>query len=1568
MSTEKKNPNPYAVLEDTDTTSTDPEMPDLVYNFGAEEKDTTTTQDESEYHDAQEGPKEKKTVQEIIDEMKKEAKELYGIDLILSKDDLETSTPLPESILDYFKKGLFLDENSEYYIPKEDGDDDDFKYLLTKLSTSRFVLEQQVKIYKLSIQQVIIILNSDIEEKFLPNFLDIFSLLSYKIMNISKYLKLLAGFDNFLKRIGEKVKEHTESELDALTMEQIMDEEEKKQLIDLFKGLILIINQDSSVESTVQPLSKNAFVLLENEIDNEKEDKLFELEEEKEEEIKNILEKGLSKEETDDELQKMNEEYNEKEKEVYAKYSGLKKRLIDLSNEPSVSEGGQRGGLNWWDFLKGLTIALKTQSDLGMTPQVRVAPLTEYQKLQGSIAQKLRQQAEYSKALREQKKMEKRDAELVKEVLRDAAAKTGITTSQLDEHPDAVSQFSQLVSDLNLDSTQVKDIFDVAQHPTMQYVNKFLDDANTWFKSHDPLKLPTAYAEVATVGNDVDVEDKKGEEYNISQYDAGVGVKDDLTRNALFKVEEDLSVYRIMLDFPDKIYIEPKTITKLSTQLGDLPVACKYRTDVARGKDVFLFEVRIPDSINYNYYDKNFFPIEGLQNIKKLERYSEENTYTDVQTRKEVKETVTPKVIYKEVEMNRFAQSYVEKNLEEIFNTISNVEKVDKKTLDEIYSIFLKIKENPFLDKTAFYLIVQNTIRQYKLNFPVEKLRVLIDADSDSLALAKLGLSPIGRILKPEMAQQLMEISSELTNGTVLIDNYEVTDLTQMALSEIHLKGTGGVDVVISTPILEECRESVIKAIADLFKDIKLLKEENYELYIYITEQGEYSSRALVVSDSKLPSPEEAPLKASSKVEGENKTLEKKLLDFLGNYSKDYEYEDLSIPTKILAKIKKMYDDGLEETAKVREELLKEENIDNEESHNSVKEYLKIMLDFKTMTEMSADKTELTTRDTTYYEWFFSGNRTTATETEKEDVKQEEEGRKKYMKFLSQANKNERNIFEKKYLGAQAEQKLLGGPATTPPKPIYKKKSTKETAVVVSADAQGEELQKLSEEQLKERVSIFERGFETNLLSFIPKITSELVIVKDKDNRIIDLRINRKITNLYGNKLLKEDSAGSLIKKTKRRLLIKKKNKERIMCFFKGDYGNNEAGISTCITDAYNDPEKFSSTTKGASIQTIKAYWEWRRTIYDLTGLNNVNLMLNNFDIIMTTTKGYKFLEESQKKQSKILPDTIAYEISEKDYEGLKDKIKTVYANGRAIKVINHEYKKDDGTYRDESEITQIFRDKSEAAITEQENKEQLSISKKNEQVRKKIQNRLREEGLNALSRIRQYFSAATGGLSEAANVLFEPGQEDMIVAMLFAFNYIFFRGFSKIREEQGLLGYSGIISTITWVIQILLGLGSVVYFYSAGILNLFRIGNFLIKSNANLLYIGVAGGEFYYFYRTNYGQTNGVVVNSANAPRNSRNGVASAPGGQGGDLTTPIRKLLFNGQKNNRWMEPEHGGNAKRHRTKHFTNKNRKENKTKKPRRTLNKNKKSKHNSSQKKNKNKKTKTKKHKRTIRNK
>jgi hypothetical protein len=94
----------------------------------------------------------------------------------------------------------------------------------------------------------------------------------------------------------------------------------------------------------------------------------------------------------------------------------------------------------------------------------------------------------------------------------------------------------------------------------------------------------------------------------------------------------------------------------------------------------------------------------------------------------------------------------------------------------------------------------------------------------------------------------------------------------------------------------------------------------------------------------------------------------------------------------------------------------------------------------------------------------------------------------------------------------------------------------------------------------------------------------------------------------------------------------------------------------------------------------------------------------------------------------------------------------------------------------------------------------------------------------------------------------------------------------------------------------------------------------------------------------------------------------SGASGRRGGDLTTPIRKLLFNGQKNNGWMEPEHGGNAKHHRTKHFTNKNRKANKTKKPRRTLNKNKKSKHNSSQKKNKNKRTKTKKHKRTIRRK
>ena len=275
-----KDNNPFGPLaEDTDTSSTDPDMPPLLENYAKK--------DDNAGEDQEASPKVKKTAQEIIDEIKKEAKDLYGIDLILSKDDLESSIPLPESILDYFKKGLFLDKNSEYYIPKEDGEDgedgedDDFKYLLTKLSTSRFVLEQQVKIYKLSIQQVIIILNSDIEQEFLPDFLDTFSLLSYKIMNISKYLKLLAGLDNFLKTIGEKVKEHTESELDALTMEQIMDEEEKTQLKDLFKELILSINQDSSVESTVQPLSKNAFILLENEIDNEKEDNLFDLEEKK---------------------------------------------------------------------------------------------------------------------------------------------------------------------------------------------------------------------------------------------------------------------------------------------------------------------------------------------------------------------------------------------------------------------------------------------------------------------------------------------------------------------------------------------------------------------------------------------------------------------------------------------------------------------------------------------------------------------------------------------------------------------------------------------------------------------------------------------------------------------------------------------------------------------------------------------------------------------------------------------------------------------------------------------------------------------------------------------------------------------------------------------------------------------------------------------------------------------------------------------------------------------------------------------------------------------------------------
>ena len=71
---EPKDENPYAALalDDTDTSSTDPDMPPLLENYA---KDDDTTQDESEYHDAREGTQKLKTLEEIIDEMKKEAKE-----------------------------------------------------------------------------------------------------------------------------------------------------------------------------------------------------------------------------------------------------------------------------------------------------------------------------------------------------------------------------------------------------------------------------------------------------------------------------------------------------------------------------------------------------------------------------------------------------------------------------------------------------------------------------------------------------------------------------------------------------------------------------------------------------------------------------------------------------------------------------------------------------------------------------------------------------------------------------------------------------------------------------------------------------------------------------------------------------------------------------------------------------------------------------------------------------------------------------------------------------------------------------------------------------------------------------------------------------------------------------------------------------------------------------------------------------------------------------------------------------------------------------------------------------
>jgi len=112
--------------------------------------------------------------------------------------------------------------------------------------------------------------------------------------------------------------------------------------------------------------------------------------------------------------------------------------------------------------------------------------------------------------------------------------------------------------------------------------------------------------------------------------------------------------------------------------------------------------------------------------------------------------------------------------------------------------------------------------------------------------------------------------------------------------------------------------------------------------------------------------------------------------------------------------------------------------------------------------------------------------------------------------------------------------------------------------------------------------------------------------------------------------------------------------------------------------------------------------------------------------------------------------------------------------------------------------------------------------------------------------------------------------------------------------------------------------------------------------------------------------------------------------GGQkGGECKGPYRNILFNGKPNQPSSSPmdmgappldpskvplppddeDWGGSVKPHRTKHFTNKNRKMNKTKKPKSTLNKNKKPKYNSSRNKNKkNRNTSTRKHKRTIRRK
>jgi hypothetical protein len=121
-----------------------------------------------------------------------------------------------------------------------------------------------------------------------------------------------------------------------------------------------------------------------------------------------------------------------------------------------------------------------------------------------------------------------------------------------------------------------------------------------------------------------------------------------------------------------------------------------------------------------------------------------------------------------------------------------------------------------------------------------------------------------------------------------------------------------------------------------------------------------------------------------------------------------------------------------------------------------------------------------------------------------------------------------------------------------------------------------------------------------------------------------------------------------------------------------------------------------------------------------------------------------------------------------------------------------------------------------------------------------------------------------------------------------------------------------------------------------------------------------IFGGLVLFFYKDKiiaYGKTNASRQPAIAA------GPGAASGRRGGDLTTPVRRYLANGDPN---PATSSGGYTK-HKSRKSTNKNRKANKTKKPRRTLQKNKKSKRNSSQK-NKNKKTKTKKHRHTIRRK